>query len=476
MKRKSQERKPTREKDRATRPINGDLLRDAVTWIVNDESFGDLKLHGNTKWLVCDLVVLAVLWVWSDHRTLTGAFAEAYAASLSMLGRAAVDSFSGLMWALVSVTEELLPLLWVRLQFLMERCGGEHWRIYGWLPLAVDGSRVSTPRTAENEKAFCAPNFGRSRMAEYRRKKRRQKGAARRRKKAQPPKPQIWLTLLWHMGLRLLWSWRTGPSNASERAHLQEMLKTQKFPKKTLFCGDAGFVGYDFWSAIANAGHHFLMRVGSNVVLLRKLGYVRESHGVVYCWPNKAAKKNEPPLVLRLLSMKLGATPVWLVTNVLDPRDLPAEAACQLYKLRWGIELQFRTLKQTFGRGKLRCRTPERALRELDWSLLGLTMIQLLAVKEQVAIGLPPANSSAALAIDAIRDAFHHFSELPNPADGLKTKLRGAVTDKYKRSKKSKQARYRPENKDKPSAGKPKLLTATHQHKRQLRQYLRTAI
>jgi hypothetical protein len=482
MKRKAQGRKPAQQvaaadsQERARRPVNGQLLRDAVTWIVNDRSFADLKLHGNTKWLVCDLVVMAVLWVWSDHRTLTGAFAEAYAASLSMLGRAAVDSYQGFMWALVSVTGELLPLLWTRFQALMERHGGEHWRIFGWLPLAVDGSRVSTPRTADNERAFCAPNFGRSRMAEYRRKKRRQNGAARRRKKAQPPKPQIWLTLLWHMGLRLLWSWRTGPSNSSERGHLLEMLKTLKFPIKTLFCGDAGFVGYDFWRAIGDQGHHFLMRVGSNVILLRKLGYVRESHGLVYCWPSKAARKSEPPLVLRLLSLKLGQTPVWLVTNILDPHDLPAEAACQLYQLRWGIELQFRTLKQTFGKGKLRSRTPDRALRELDWSLLGLTMIQLLAVKEQVAIGLPPANSSAALAIDAIRDAFHHFSETPNPACGLKAKLRGAVTDQYKRSKKSKQARYRPENSDKPSAGKPKLVAATHQHKRQLRQYLAIAI
>ncbi len=381
----------------AKQPVNGETLRSAVTWIVNEKSFQNLKFHGNTKWLVCDLMVLA-----------------------------------------------------------------------------VDESRVSTPRTAPNEQAFCAANYGRS--AKHRAKKRRKNGVAQRKKKSQPVKPQIWLTLVWHMGLRLLWCWRTGPSNSSERAHFQDVLKTEQFPEKTLFCADAGFVGYDFWRSIVDQGQHFLMRVGSNVTLLKKLGDARESHGIVYCWPSKAARKNQPPLVLRLISMKFGRTPIYLVTSVLDPHELSGETARQLYQLRWGIELQFRTIKQTFGRSKLRSKTPERALRELDWSLLGLWMIQLFAVKEQIKIGQPPIHSSAARAIHAIRDVFHSWSEIPTKGTSLKSKLRHAVTDHYERSKKSKQARYRPDNKDKPHAGEPNIITATKQHKLQLKLHLTLAM
>ena len=460
----------------AKQQVNGETLRSAVTWIVNEKSFQKLKFHGNTTWLVCDLIILAVLWVWSDHATLTGAFAEAHSWSLKMLGRAALDSYQGLTGALVTVTGTLLPLLWARMQGLMERHGGEYWRVGDWLPLAVDGSRVSTPRTAPNERAFCAANYGRSASAKQRAKKRRKNGVRSRKQKQQPVKPQIWLTLVWHMGLRLLWCWRTGPSNSSERAHFQELLKTERFPWKTLFCGDAGFVGYDFWRSIVDQGHHFLMRVGSNVTLLKNLGYVRESHGIVYCWPTKAARKKQPPLVLRLITMKFGRTPIYLVTSVLNQQELSGETARQLYQLRWGIELQFRTIKQTFGRSKLRSKTPERALCELDWSLLGLWMIQLFAVKEQIAIGQPPTHSSAALAIHAIRDVFHSWSEIPTKGTSLKSKLRHAVTDHYERTKKSKQARYRPDNKDKPHAGKPNIITATRQHKLQLKQHLTLAM
>ena len=46
-----------------------------------------------------------------------------------------------------------------------------------------------------------------------------------------------------------------------------QMLSQHKFPENTLFCGDAGFVGYDFWRAIHDQGNHFLVRVGGNVRL-----------------------------------------------------------------------------------------------------------------------------------------------------------------------------------------------------------------
>ena len=74
------------------------------------------------------------------------------------------------------------------------------------MPLAVDGSRVSTPRTKANENAFRAANYGKSKSAKYRKKKSKNK-RKKNRTKAETVTPQIWLTLLWHMGLRLPWCW-----------------------------------------------------------------------------------------------------------------------------------------------------------------------------------------------------------------------------------------------------------------------------
>ena len=67
--------------------------------------------------------------------------------------------------------------------------------------------------------------------------------------------------------------------DSSEREHLGQMIES--LPKGALIAADAGFVGYEYWKEIINSGRDLLVRVGSNVRLLKKLGYVREKRGLV---------------------------------------------------------------------------------------------------------------------------------------------------------------------------------------------------
>jgi hypothetical protein len=212
-------------------------------------------------------------------------------------------------------------------------------------------------------------------------------------------------------------------------------------------------------------GYHFLIRVGANVRLLQNLGRARESEGLVYLWPAEAARKNQAPLVLRLIVLQGPRGAIYLVTNVLSTRALSNRQTAKFYRLRWGVELQFRSYKQTFGRGKLLSRTPQRALTELDWSLVGLWMIQLFAMKEQLALASPPERSSVALAVSVIQEAMHAWpDDVCNPRV-LRSRLSAAVKDEYHRTG-SKRARYRAHFKDVPSAGKPKLVRATAQQRK----------
>jgi hypothetical protein len=124
------------------------------------------------------------------------------------------------------------------------------------------------------------------------------------------------------------------------------------------------------------------------------------------------------------------------------------------------VELQFRAVKQTFGRRKLRSRTAKHALVELDWAMMGLWLIQLLAVKEQLQFDSPPGNSSVAGALRVIQTAMR-WSNAAVPRDStLSKQLCRAVKDNYRRNG-SKKARYRPEYKDKPCRSGPKIKIAT---------------
>jgi hypothetical protein len=458
---------------------NGDALRRAVSWVVVPQIFRDLKVHGNVKWTGLALVTLAVFWVWTPESSLVEAANVAIETVTLIFGSVAVKSYQALTGALISYSDQLLPLLWLRMQILMEQCGGGSWRVGLWLLLAVDGSRVGTPRTRKNEERFCKPvgkkgkKKGKKKRGRYANRK-RSSGRKKSHYDPQAVGPQVWLTLVWHIGMRMPWCWKVGPSYSSERNHLLEMLATLTFPAFTLFCADAGFVGYDFWKAIVDSGHHFLIRVGSNVRLLQKLGYVRERDGVVYCWPDAAMKKKQLPLVLRLLHFHDGRGDVYLVTNVLSETDLTEQQAGEIYRRRWGVELQFRAFKQTFGRTKLRSRTPDCAEVELHWSLVGLWMLQLLAFKEQTAAGEPADHTSIAAVLRIIRSMMRSECRVPPRRQSLSKRLAAAQTDDYERHSKKKSRNY-PRRKEEPSAGKPIINTAAKRHKEKLRQLESTA-
>ena len=43
----------------------GDQLAKAIRWIVNDQMFANVTVHGNANWMPAHLVRIAIFWVWS---------------------------------------------------------------------------------------------------------------------------------------------------------------------------------------------------------------------------------------------------------------------------------------------------------------------------------------------------------------------------------------------------------------------------
>ena len=199
-----QARRPRRKAN--ARPTHLQTLAGLREWFLPDDApFAHLSFHANTHWLPQGLVWLTLCWSWSELRNLTDRFIEALEYCQKMFVSAAIDTYQGLMNALVTWTPRFLPILQGVLQQRMEQVGGKFWRPDGWVPIAFDGSRSTAPRTVSNEVHFCAPNPGKSSTAKHRRKKRAQPKPSPpvAPKKAQPQEPQVWITMLWHMGLRL---------------------------------------------------------------------------------------------------------------------------------------------------------------------------------------------------------------------------------------------------------------------------------
>ena len=100
--------------------------------------------------------------------------------------------------------------------------------IAGFEVFAVDGSRLEVPRTESNESRFSPRSTQKRRRGKgaKRRKSALRRDRAKRSRAKKANSPQIWLTVMWHVGTGLPWDWRTGPSDSSERDHLRQMIES----------------------------------------------------------------------------------------------------------------------------------------------------------------------------------------------------------------------------------------------------------
>jgi hypothetical protein len=352
-------------------------------------------------------------------------------------------SYSGFTQALVRETPRLVASVKERFRRAMQALPGQAWTVGGWLAFAVDGSRLECPHTAANEAALgCA---GRDKTA-----------------------PQVFLTTVWHLGLGLPWDFRVGPGTDSERNHAWEM--ADELPPRALLVADAGFAGYALCRKLLCGGRSFLLRVGGNIRLLRKLGYYeREGDDTVYLWPQKRQKGPDKPLVLRLIRLRQGQQTLYLVTNVLERKTLGQTQARRLYRLRWGEEVFYRSYKQTLQRRKLLGRTAATCLAESQWTQLGLWLLGLLSVSRIVATRGDPKRWSVAASRDVVREAMRDQAPRRGRRGTLHERLAGALLDNYRR-RSAKTARHYPRKKREKPPGPPKIKTAERSERKRATQ------
>jgi len=188
--------------------------------------------------------------------------------------------------------------------------------------------------------------------------------------------------------LGLPWAWRWGKGTASEHTHLRDLLPT--LPERSLIVADAGYLGYELFLAILQAAASFLVRLSSRAYLYTEsqTPLQRFREGIVYYWPTKIRQRGLPPIKARLVRVRGKHCDVWLLTNVLDRKQLSRKTAARIYRWRWRNEGLFRDYKRLLKKTKLYSRTVKLVHREADGALLALQLLLFLAA--------PPARDGQA--------------------------------------------------------------------------------
>lgn len=429
--------------------------------------FNDIKQNAGGFWKPQRLAMTAMLWMICGETTIVIAFHSAFDILLAVMPEIGKSqaSYQGFTGQLAKYQSQLMKIIIPQMRKLTKSKLGKNWRIGKWLVVAADGSKESVARNKNLQKHF-AP----SKKQQKTKSKKWCKDSVQRKIKKQTKKdrekkastPLIWLTLFWHVGTGLPWDWRFGPSDSSEREHATDMAKN--LPDDALLTADAGFVGYHFWSSLIQENVKFVIRVGANVRLLTELGYAKESQGTVYLWPDCIASRSLPPLVLRLIKVSSEGRTISLVTNT-KADELSESEAAEIYRRRWGIEVFFRTFKQTFDKKKLKCTGSVNVALELEWSLIGLWAMCLYGKKE-IGRSFEVSRLSPAKAIRAfVKTCREYRCDPKNEASSLRGLLGVALKDEYERRSEKTNREYPRQNQRTPP-GEPEIKKATKKQRK----------
>ena len=269
-------------------------------------------------------------------------------------------------------------------QLLHRRAPG-HWCWQNRRVATVDGTTATMPDTAANQALY--PQHGNQKPG---------LGA-----------PVLRMTGLFCTATGAVLDVALGPckgKNSDEQAHLRILLAGLE--SGDVLLGDALFPSYFLLAELRRRGIEGVFdelaarRAGIDFRRGRRLG--KTDRVIRIPRPKKrpdwmsAERFDALPaeLELRRTRVREGRRPKTLVSTMTDAKAVPGSALKNLYKKRWGVELDLRDIKTTLGMDVLSCKSPSMVAKEVWVHLLAYNLIRLLMAQAAVEVGREPRTIS----------------------------------------------------------------------------------
>ena len=198
----------------------------------------------------------------------------------------------------------------------------------GWRLMGIDGTTLDLPDTPENARTFGRPTTGRA------------AGAF----------PQVRLLALCELGTHAICALAIKPLRHGEPSMVGPLL--DDLGPGNLLIWDRGFFSYELITSVVRQGAHLLARVKSNTVL-KPIRRLPDGSFLAKIYPSPADRgRDTNGLLVRVVEYThddpnrpgMGERHR-LITDLLNPEDMPAQEAPLVYHERWEQELAFDEIK-----------------------------------------------------------------------------------------------------------------------------------
>jgi len=182
------------------------------------------------------------------------------------------------------------------------------------------------------------------------------------------------------------------------RAEMKRMMELlPQIPRGTLLLGDRLYASVKLFEDFGQRGLYGLCRLSQtlNLKKVRRLSKKRVDGGLLEDWVAEVGSGvTAPKQELRYIRFKKGRVVYELLTNVLDPKKLPAETAIKLYPRRWDIERMFYDLKAVVGLHRFYAANPNAVAMQVFASALVYVAMRVAHADAAVQAELSPEKLS----------------------------------------------------------------------------------
>ena len=201
------------------------------------------------------------------------------------------------------------------------------------------------------------------------------------------------VSLLFDVLNRITYDAILGNFHTGEITMARQHLEDAEIPENSLILMDRGYFDFATLRRIFDNGHHFCIRLRSNLAIYRLFRRNGSDDQVLTLKPpkqNRAGFLPESPFrqsfSVRLVRYRIGQTDYVLMTTLLDSGQYPLPDLGALYHARWQVEESFKVKKCRLQIEHISGATPEIALQDFHARILKecLTSAMLLDVDRHV--------------------------------------------------------------------------------------------
>jgi hypothetical protein len=170
-------------------------------------------------------------------------------------------------------------------------------------------------------------------------------------------------------------------------------------------------------AALQYRGVDFIVRHAATRKLDFRRGQRLGKDDQIVCWPKRYARskadsgyrKDLPDSILvrvcriRIARPGFRSKVLVIATSLLDPIEYPKEELASLYRKRWNVELDIRSLKQTLQMDMLRCKTPDLVRKEIWTHVLAYNLIRTIMARAADKIDAEPRTISFKMTLQTLK-------------------------------------------------------------------------